>query len=285
MTQTNTQTDDMKPDEHASLRDDLVACLAVHTWVDRVLAQAPFKSAGDLEEAARTAFPLSTAEVEAAMADHPAIGHRHSNQGQSADFSNAEQAAIRVGDPSQATSIQARIDELGARYEQRFGHVFLIRAAGRTQAQVLAELERRLPSSAEEEARTTEQELEAITLLRVAKIAARFDRQAPSSQLSTHVLDTRLGQPASGIAVTLVSAEGTPLAHAQTNADGRAKLGAAKLTEGEYALIFDTLDYQRAAGVRTFYPRVTVWFTVSDDSPLHVPVLLSPYGYTTYRGS
>ncbi|SDU85451.1 hydroxyisourate hydrolase [Jiangella alkaliphila] len=99
------------------------------------------------------------------------------------------------------------------------------------------------------------------------------------STLSTHVLDTAAGRPASGIRVTLETRAGDPLGEGVTDADGRvAALGPDRLDAGDYVLRFDT------AG--SFYPEVVIVFTVADaEQHYHVPLLLSPYGYTTYRGS
>lgn len=101
--------------------------------------------------------------------------------------------------------------------------------------------------------------------------------------LSTHVLDTSLGRPASGVAVSL-SGEGAS-AEAVTDPDGRvADLGGA-LEPGTYTLRFDSGAYFAQRGTDGFYPEVLVTFTVSGAGHVHVPLLLSPFGYSTYRGS
>ena len=110
------------------------------------------------------------------------------------------------------------------------------------------------------------------------------------SHLTTHVLDAATGAPAAGIAVELADARGLPVDDGVTDADGRAALGPEILPEGEYTLAFRTGAYFAARGVGTFYPFVTVTFTVevADDGTrahLHVPLLLSPFAYSTYRGS
>jgi 5-hydroxyisourate hydrolase len=113
------------------------------------------------------------------------------------------------------------------------------------------------------------------------------------SGISTHVLDTSLGRPAAGVAVVLEVEAGEGnwkrLGSDATNAEGRVAqlLSAdAKLAEGNYRLTFDTAAYFRSRGSAAFYPRVCVTFTVRDPAQhYHVPLLLSPYGYSTYRGS
>jgi 5-hydroxyisourate hydrolase len=97
------------------------------------------------------------------------------------------------------------------------------------------------------------------------------------STLSTHVLDTAAGLPATGIRVVLETRAGTPLDEAVTDHDGRIGSLGGELGTGDYVLRFET------AGV--FFPEVVVVFTISDERHHHVPVLLSPYGYSTYRGS
>jgi 5-hydroxyisourate hydrolase len=107
----------------------------------------------------------------------------------------------------------------------------------------------------------------------------------------THVLDTRLGKPASGVAVTLEKKDGSlcqKIAEGLTNADGRITdlLAADSLRPGTYQIRFETGAYFESTGVKGFYPEVTVVFEVVDGSEhLHVPLLLSPFGYSTYRGS
>jgi 5-hydroxyisourate hydrolase len=136
------------------------------------------------------------------------------------------------------------------------------------------------------------------------------------SAITTHVLDTALGQPAAGVPVRLeraadagpaadgagddgAGADGTALSatpvgatvigRASTDQDGRASdLGPAELEPGTYRLVFDTGAYSRARapGELPFFPEVTVTFAVADPTRhYHVPLLLSPFGYSTYRGS
>ena len=106
--------------------------------------------------------------------------------------------------------------------------------------------------------------------------------------LSTHVLDARTGRPAAGVAVRLderVEGQWRTAAEGRTDADGRiATLG--DPGAGTHRLHFDTGAYFAAAGVEAFYPEVTVTFTVADPAAYHhVPLLLSPFAFSTYRGS
>ena len=112
------------------------------------------------------------------------------------------------------------------------------------------------------------------------------------SPITTHVLDTSRGRPARGVAVLLEAAEGDgfrELARGRTDDDGRCRdllPEGARLAEGVYRLSFDSGAYFAARGVATFFPRVSILFEVREAAQHHhVPLLLSPYGYSTYRGS
>jgi 5-hydroxyisourate hydrolase len=106
------------------------------------------------------------------------------------------------------------------------------------------------------------------------------------ASLSTHVLDTGRGRPAVGVHVSLESEAGAALGAAATDVDGRvSSLGPQPLPVGVYRLHFDTATYYGQHGLTGFYPEVVVTFTVAADEHYHVPLLLTPHGYTTYRGS
>ena len=111
-----------------------------------------------------------------------------------------------------------------------------------------------------------------------------------SSAITTHVLDTALGRPAAGVRVRLEhdgAAGWTKVGDGVTDADGRIKeIGPATATAGNYRLTFDTGAYFGATGRECFFPEVTVTFIVADPtSHYHVPILLSPFSVSTYRGS
>ena len=101
--------------------------------------------------------------------------------------------------------------------------------------------------------------------------------------VSTHVLDAVRGAPAAGVGVRLERADGTLLAAGVTDRDGRVADFAGPVDPGVYRLRFDTVSY---LGGQTFYPEVVVTFQVREAAARHhVPLLLSPFSYTTYRGS
>lgn len=106
-----------------------------------------------------------------------------------------------------------------------------------------------------------------------------------SAHLTTHVLDASAGAPAAGVHVALTTDDTATVAEGVTDADGRLALGPQVLEPGVYALTFDTGGYFAQRGVPTFYPRVTVAVSIADAEHYHVPLLLSPFAYSTYRGS
>lgn len=106
------------------------------------------------------------------------------------------------------------------------------------------------------------------------------------SLITTHVLDNSTGQPAAGIDVVLHAEDGTELARGRTDADGRiGELGPESLPEGMYRLQFATGAYFQKRGVESFFPEVVITFNVAAEDHYHVPLLLSPFAYSTYRGS
>jgi 5-hydroxyisourate hydrolase len=112
------------------------------------------------------------------------------------------------------------------------------------------------------------------------------------SGITTHVLDISAGAPAAGVTVRLEVRMGdrwVTLAEKQTDADGRARdlmADGSRLDAGTYRITFATGAYFAARGVSAFFPEATVMFEVKDAAQhYHVPLLLSPFGYSTYRGS
>jgi 5-hydroxyisourate hydrolase len=105
------------------------------------------------------------------------------------------------------------------------------------------------------------------------------------ADLSTHVLDAVSGTPAVGVQVTLLDAAGTSRAAARTDADGRVAQLASGLEPGTYRVRFDTAGYFAARATATLYPEVVVAIEIGSGGHFHVPLLLSPFAYSTYRGS
>ena len=111
------------------------------------------------------------------------------------------------------------------------------------------------------------------------------------SHITTHILDTSIGRPAEGVALHLESFDGHEwdnISSGITNSDGRVSdllPDGILLEPGVYRMRFETGKYYQSIDVQTFYPEVSVVFEVFDGSHYHVPLLLNPFGYSTYRGS
>ena len=154
---------------NARFRDELRACLHVERWVDQVADAAPYGSLDDLlVAAAGAATPLTPDEIDEALAAHPRIGERSTGASAAARFSRAEQSAADADDAELVAAIAA-----GNRaYEERFGRIFLIRAAGRSRSDILAELTRRLELDDASELVVVSEQLREIALLRLEQLYA-----------------------------------------------------------------------------------------------------------------
>lgn len=148
-------------------RDRLSAALGVRRWVDEVAAGAPYPDVDALVSAGeRAAAALTDAELDEAVAHHPRIGQRADGSATSSRLSEGEQAGLGRRDEGVDAAI-ARGNEV---YEQRFGRVFLIRAAGRTRQEVLDELQRRLKHDDATEADEAKAQLREIAALRLRSL-------------------------------------------------------------------------------------------------------------------
>jgi 2-oxo-4-hydroxy-4-carboxy-5-ureidoimidazoline decarboxylase len=142
------------------LRPLLTDCLAVPRWADKVLAERPYASRETLLASAEAiAAELTPDELDAAMAGHPRIGER--KQGDT--FSSSEQSGVD-------SSLAGRLRAANERYEDRFGHIYLVFASGRSGEELLAILESRLANDQETELRVVNAELAKITVLRLGKV-------------------------------------------------------------------------------------------------------------------
>jgi 2-oxo-4-hydroxy-4-carboxy-5-ureidoimidazoline decarboxylase len=143
-------------------------CVGIESWVEAVVAGRPYGDLGALlilaDAHART---WSGAEVEAALADHPRIGERHAGSGASAAMSGGEQSGV-----SRDADVQARLAAGNAAYEERFGRIFLVRAAGRDADDILTLLEDRLQNDPQTELGVTAGQLREIAVLRLKGLFA-----------------------------------------------------------------------------------------------------------------
>jgi len=139
-------------------------CLDVPRWVDQIADRRPFSSLEDLLDfASRAASPLTSREVESALAHHPRIGDRATGTSSEAELSRGEQAALGEG----SDAVNAALAEGNRSYEEKFGRVFLIRAAGRSKQDILEALRARISHSAAEEEPIVQQQLREIAVQRL----------------------------------------------------------------------------------------------------------------------
>jgi len=105
--------------------------------------------------------------------------------------------------------------------------------------------------------------------------------------ISTHILDTHLGKPAANVTIKLFAEDGSLLGEALTNTDGRVTdFGLTEFKAGNYSLEFAISVYFEGLGLETFFPKAVIHFQVKDASQhFHIPLLISPFAYSTYRGS
>ena len=280
----------------SAARRELLACCTAAAWADAVASGRPYRSAEELLAASdRAVAALSRADLAEALAGHPRIG-APALTGASA----SEQAGVTAAD----ADLRARLAAGNAEYERRFGHIYLACATGRDAAGLLAFLRQRLANDPDTEWRVVAGELAKINQIRLRALLGTRPLGAGSvgsvgsagsvgSEISTHVLDAVTGTPASGVVVRLERPGDGEIGRASTSADGRITgFGVGLVPAGTYRLIFETGPYLAAAHARTdgggepFYPEVTVTFAVDGQRPrCHVPLLLGPYSYTTYRGS
>jgi allantoicase len=260
----------------------LVRCCGSTRWVQRMLASRPFASRADLLRAAEEAWEgLDRGDYLEAFAHHPRLGADPAKLREkfaAADLSSAEQARVTQADPATLDALR----DANAAYERRFGFVFLLCATGKGAprspgAPGAAHGQRPQDRARRGRRRTGEDHPPAPGKARVTTV-------------SSHALDTTLGQPARGLPVRLdvldASGQWSEVARARTDDDGRVRRfvdGA--LAGGTYRVTFDTRAYLEATGQPVFYPWVDVVFIATGDAHYHVPLLISPHGYSTYRGS
>ena len=159
----NTAVDDLNSTSETDAARTLSLCLDVPRWVEGVLSARPFTDVQALRHAVhRAAAPLTAGEVRRALAVHPRIGERPDNHDASAEYASAEQSGVDISD----ASVEQRLRAGNLAYENRFGQVFLIRAAGRDAHAVLDALQSRLGNDPETEAAVVEHELREIAEIR-----------------------------------------------------------------------------------------------------------------------
>lgn len=222
---------------------------------------------------------------------HPDLAGRAALAGDVAEASRQEQAS--AGLDSLTPEELAQFTAYNTAYQDRFGFPFILAVKHWGKAHILAAFQARLGNEAEQERRTALAEVHKIAFLRLLDLV----QPAPSGRLTTHVLDTAQGRPAAGMAVELarLGADGsaTVLKRLRTNADGRLDspaLAPEEMAAGRYQLTFFAGEYFLASGQTVTAPAfldvIPLRFAIANpEEHHHVPLLVSPWSYSTYRGS
>jgi 2-oxo-4-hydroxy-4-carboxy-5-ureidoimidazoline decarboxylase len=265
-------------------------------WVaERAAGRRPFATVADLDAALREVVAAAgEAERLALIRGHPELGSKVARAGAMTPESRREQGSLGLDRLSEAEF--ARFERLNAAYRERFGFPFIICVRRHTRDSILDRFERRLGNSPGGECAAALEEIGHIARLRLNDKVDGPGKPKTDGRLSTHVLDTASGKPAAGLRVALkevgASAEGL-LKETVTNADGRTDeplLAGAPLRVGRYEIAFHVGEYFASRGVALadppFLDIVPVRFAVADpEGHYHVPLLVSPWSYSTYRGS
>ena len=264
---------------------ELFACCGSERWVSLMMQQFPFASEKEMVDMA-TAFWYGTcvaADWLKSFTHHPKIGDTKSLKEK---FAGKEQAGVAVASNELIEALAAANDE----YETRFGFIFIVYATGRSAGEMLKLLQDRIKNNYAEELNIAMGEQQKITVIRFKKLLTGSDFQfLTMSQLTTHVLNTSIGKPAAAITVRLMNKENNnwqTIAQGVTDADGRISdllPPEKKLTPAVYKLVFETGNYFAANNIKGFYPEVEIQFSIVDDGHYHVPLLINPFGYSTYR--
>jgi 2-oxo-4-hydroxy-4-carboxy-5-ureidoimidazoline decarboxylase len=265
-------------------------------WVAETAAAArPFATVTDLHEAMMAAVKAASGEKQMAfLGGHPELGGKVARAGAMTADSVAEQGSLGLNRLSDAEV--DRFEALNARYRAKFGFPFIICVRRQTRDAILAEFERRTDLTAEGEFAAALTEIGHITRLRLVAKVEGPGAPRTTGRLSTHVLDNVTGKPAPGVRIRLfevgASARGL-IAETITNADGRTDqplIGGEPLRCGVYELEFAIGDYFRRQGqplaMPAFLDAVPLRFGIAEpEGHYHVPLLATPWSYSTYRGS
>ena len=262
-------------------------------WIpEQVADQRPFDSLSALHAAMTEAVAAAGEEAQLALLrNHPDLAGRAAVAGELTQASTHEQASAGLDSLSPAE--MARFQELNARYQARFGFPFVKAVRGADKQRILAAFEGRVDKPWHTELATALTEVGKIAWLRLLAHVAH----APTGKLTTHILDTAGGCPAARLPLALwyLDSDGGPACVGAfvTNDDGRLDgpaLQGADLRPGLYQWLFEAGVYFARAGHGTaatpFLDRIPLSFGISNpEAHYHVPLLLSPWSISTYRGS
>jgi 2-oxo-4-hydroxy-4-carboxy-5-ureidoimidazoline decarboxylase len=266
-------------------------------WVAQAVhGQRPFASLAALHEAMMAAVRAAPAEQRIALLKgHPDLAGKAARAGSLTNDSKAEQASAGLDRLSEAE--YANFHRLNDAYRAKFGIPFIVCARRHSKDSILKHFEHRLQNSAAAESKAALNEVFRIAALRLDQRVEAADKLKVNGRLSTHVLDTHAGHPAAGVAIELAElpAHGAPhvIASGTTNLDGRTDqplISGRPIPLGRYELRFHVGAYFARRGAPQsdppFLDVVPVRFDVAEpESHYHVPLLVTPWSYSTYRGS
>jgi 2-oxo-4-hydroxy-4-carboxy-5-ureidoimidazoline decarboxylase len=255
-------------------------------WVAQAVAsQRPFASTDALHQAMLAQLhALPEPALLALLNGHPELAGAQARAGLMTADSQAEQDGL-IAVSTQAADSTARWDALNTAYRERFGFPFILCILRHGQDSALRQFERRLAGDRASELAQALAEIGRISRLRLAARIADHGLSDIAGRLTTHVLDLAQGRPAAGMAVQF---QGRQL---RTDADGAITLLAdAPLRIGRCELLFHVGDYFRASGLAQaeppFLDLVPVVFQIAEpEGDYHVPLTVTPWAYTSYRGS
>ena len=286
---------------NACTQGDFVAALAnifeYSPWVaEQAFAARPFAGVNALFAAMKTTVEHAPQELRLALIkSHPDLADKTQRAAGLTAESTSEQNSVGLDRLSDAE--YEAFERVNNAYRSKFGFPYIVCVRRHTKDSILSNFEQRLPNDAATETSTSIAEICRIAALRLDQLVISSDRLPVHGRLSTHVLDNNSGKPAEGIAVELVerSALGASrvLTRAVTNSDGRTDqplIGGRPVPIGHYELIFSVGSYFKERNVEVsdppFLDDVALRFAVSDpEGHLHVPLLVTPWSYATYRGS
>jgi hydroxyisourate hydrolase len=265
----------------------LFACCGSTKWSSAMMSHFPFSSEKHLVDLSVKIWYDQCSETDwrESFTHHPKIGDVKSL---TEKFAGKEQAGLAVA--TQET-MQA-LAKANSDYESKNGFIFIVFATGKSADEMLQLLLDRLQNSAEEELNIAMGEQQKISIIRFKKLLTDADFSfLKVSQITTHVLDTSTGIPGKDISIRLQGIRNNQwqtIAQGITNSDGRIPdllPQERNLVPGVYKMVFHTGVYYAKTGTQTFYPITEIIFNTFDESHYHVPLLVNPFGYSTYRGS
>jgi 2-oxo-4-hydroxy-4-carboxy-5-ureidoimidazoline decarboxylase len=288
-------------DLNACSKDDFVAALSnifeYSPWIAELAASMrPFTGIRQLFEAMKVAVDRAAPELRLALIKaHPDLANKTQRAAGLTSESSAEQDSVGLDRMSDAE--YEAFERVNNAYRAKFGFPYIVCVRRHTRDSILRDFERRLPNDATTEAQNSIEEIYRIAALRLDQLVASDDRLEVHGRLSTHVLDTHSGRPAVGIALELVELSNLGanrvVTRSITNADGRTDqplIYGRPVPIGRYELTFSVGNYFAGRKVPLsdppFLDSIPLRFAVSDpEGHLHVPLLVTPWSYATYRGS